>query len=165
MCLILFISKLNDIKNMQNINHDNHALYWIWLCWILSNRDALKSKMKADWIDWIVEVDGDGNIVWVGENVILGEADYDLGWPWGSVTVQITEGTINANLEISTVENPCYEDVDGNGVVNVSDLLALIGNWGLCPDCTGEIPGDVNFDDVVNVTDLLLIVGAWGPCP
>ena len=114
--------------------------------------------------DWIVEVDGDGNIVWVGENVILGEADYDLGWPWGSVTVQITEGTIIANLEISIVENPCYEDVDGNGVVNVSDLLALIGNWGTCPDCTGEIPGDVNFDDVVNVTDLLLIVGAWGPC-
>ena len=103
--------------------------------------------------------------MWVGENVILGEAEYDLGWPWGSVTVQITEGTINANLEISTVENPCYEDVDGNGVVNVSDLLQLIGNWGTCPDCTEEIPGDVNYDDVVNVTDLLLIVGAWGPCP
>jgi len=114
--------------------------------------------------DWIVEVDASGHIVWIGENLYLGEAEYDLGWPWGTVTVQITEGTINANLEISTVENPCYEDVDGNGEVNVSDLLTLISNWGLCPGCNEEIPGDVNYDSAVNVTDLLLIVAAWGPC-
>jgi hypothetical protein len=113
---------------------------------------------------WIVEVNEKGTVTWRGENFYLGEADYDLGWPWGTVTVQITEGTINANLVIEQVTNPCYEDVDGNGAVDVSDLLTLIGNWGNCPDCTEEILGDVNYDDVVDVTDLLRIVGAWGPC-
>ena len=114
--------------------------------------------------DWIVEIDAAGNITWRGENVFLGEADYDLGWPFGVVTVQIEEGTINANLEIYEVVNPCYEDVDANGTVDVSDLLAVIDNWGTCPDCTEEIPGDVNFDTLVDVEDLLAIVGAWGPC-
>jgi hypothetical protein len=115
--------------------------------------------------DWIVEIDTTGSVSWRGENVFLGEADYNLGWPWGTVTVQITQGTINANLEINKVFNPCYEDVDGSGAVDVTDLLTLIGNWGNCPDCTQEIPGDVNYDDVVDVTDLLAIVGAWGLCP
>jgi hypothetical protein len=114
--------------------------------------------------DWIVEVDAKGVVRWRGENVYLGEADYDLGWPWGSVTVQIVEGTIHANLEIVEVFNPCYEDIDQNGVVDVSDLLTLIGNWGPCADCTQEVPGDVNYDDVVDVTDLLAVVAAWGPC-
>jgi hypothetical protein len=115
--------------------------------------------------DWIVEVNQKGGVSWRGENLYLGEADYDLGWPWGTVTVQITEGTINANVAIQQVINPCYEDVDGNSIVNVSDLLSLIGNWGVCPDCVEEIPGDVNFDGIVDVTDLLAVVGAWGPCP
>jgi len=115
--------------------------------------------------DWIVDIDAGGNISWFGNHLYLGEAIYDLGWPFGEVTVQITEGTINSNLTIYTVENPCYEDVDGNGIVNVSDLLILISNWGNCQGCTEEVPGDVNFDDAVNVNDLLLIVSAWGPCP
>ena len=115
--------------------------------------------------DWIVEVDAKGNVSWRGENVYLGEAEYDLGWPWGSVTVQVVEATLTANLDIQQVANPCYEDVDGSGTVDVSDLLTLIGNWGNCPDCTEEIPGDANYDDIVDVTDLLMIVGAWGPCP
>ena len=115
--------------------------------------------------DWIVEVDAKGNVSWRGENLYLGEAEYDLGWPWGSVTVQVVEATLTANLDIQQVANPCYEDVDGSGTVDVSDLLTLIGNWGECADCTDEIPGDVNYDDIVDVTDLLMIVGAWGPCP
>jgi hypothetical protein len=115
--------------------------------------------------DWTVQIDTAGNIIWRANNVILGEAEYDLGWPFGNVIVQIEEGSINANLEIYQVENPCYEDVNENGTVDVSDLLAVIDNWGTCDECIGEIPGDVNYDTVVNVTDLLMIVGSWGPCP
>ena len=115
--------------------------------------------------DWIVEIDSDGMVSWRGENAYLGQAEYDLGWPWGTVTVQVEEGTINANLEIYKVENPCYEDIDGSGTVDVSDLLILIGNWGTCGECVDEIPGDVTYDDIVDVTDLLMVVGAWGSCP
>lgn len=115
--------------------------------------------------EWLVEIDGNGVPAYHMENLYLGEADYNLGWPWGTVTVQIESGSVTANLKLDIVENPCYEDVDANGIVDVADLLTVIDNWGDCPDCTEEIPGDVNYDWVVDVTDLLHIVGAWGPCP
>ena len=50
------------------------------------------------------------------------------------------------------------EDTNGDGNVNVSDILAAIGNWG------GSGDGDVDGSGVVDVSDLLAIVGAWGPC-
>jgi hypothetical protein len=55
----------------------------------------------------------------------------------------------------------CPEDIDGNDVVNVFDLLQLLGAWGPCPGC----PEDLDGNDVVNVFDLLQLLGAWGPCP
>jgi len=114
---------------------------------------------------WIVDVNQKGVVTWRGVDLYLGEAEYDLGWPWGSVTVQITSGTIYANLDIQEIFNPCYEDVDGSGTIDVNDLLIVIGNWGICADENCAVPGDVNYDDSVNVTDLLMLVGAWGPCP
>jgi hypothetical protein len=53
----------------------------------------------------------------------------------------------------------CPADIDGNSVVNVSDLLAVINAWGQ----TGG-PADVNGDGIVNVSDLLAVIAAWGPC-
>ncbi len=58
----------------------------------------------------------------------------------------------------------CEADLTGDGTVDVSDLLTVIGNWGACvspPNC----PGDVNGDETVNVSDLLAVIGAWGACP
>ena len=48
-------------------------------------------------------------------------------------------------------------DVNGDGVVNVSDLLMIISAWGSCTDC----PEDLNGDGEVNVSDLLLILSFW----
>jgi len=56
--------------------------------------------------------------------------------------------------------NNCPSDVNGDGVVGVSDLLSLIDDWGPCADCAS----DVNDDGVVDVTDILEVVGGWGPC-
>jgi hypothetical protein len=53
---------------------------------------------------------------------------------------------------------PC--DVNGDDVVNVDDLFALLGAWGPCPGCAE----DVNDDGVVNVDDLFMLLGDWGPC-
>lgn len=61
-----------------------------------------------------------------------------------------------------TVTLPCIADITDDGLVNVTDLLAVIGAWGACsPPC----PPDINTDGQVNVTDLLAVIGAWGPCP
>ena len=56
----------------------------------------------------------------------------------------------------------CSGDSDGSGVVDVSDLLNVIGDWGACGD--GDCLGDINDDDDVNVSDLLLVIANWGSC-
>ena len=48
-------------------------------------------------------------------------------------------------------------DVDGNGTVNTTDLLAVIGTWGDCDDCLEDLDGD----GVVGVNDLLMVIGEW----
>ena len=54
----------------------------------------------------------------------------------------------------------CTGDIDGDGDVSVSDLLAVLAEWGSCPGCDGDLDGD----DIVSVSDLLILIGNWGPC-
>ncbi len=55
---------------------------------------------------------------------------------------------------------PCPWDVSSNGVVDGSDLIIVLGWWGLDPGG----PPDFNGDGVVNAVDLLELLGNWGPC-
>ncbi len=56
--------------------------------------------------------------------------------------------------------DPCPPDINGDGVVNVEDLLLVIASW----SSVGG-PADINCDGIVNVGDLLAVIAAWGPCP
>ncbi len=61
---------------------------------------------------------------------------------------------------------PCPSDVNHDGSVGVTDLLAVIGTWGPCPGkCPPYCAADINHDCSVGVVDLLAVIGAWGPCP
>ncbi|MHC4218974.1 MAG: hypothetical protein ACYSU7_11025 [Planctomycetota bacterium] len=56
---------------------------------------------------------------------------------------------------------PCQADIDGDGIVDVSDFLVLLGQWGPCPPvCIA----DIDNDGTVGVLDFLLLLGNWGPC-
>ncbi len=49
-------------------------------------------------------------------------------------------------------------DVNGDGVVDVLDLLEVLGAWGDCVGC----PADLDGNGVVDVLDLLIVLGNWG---
>ncbi|MCH2153389.1 MAG: aryl-sulfate sulfotransferase [Phycisphaerales bacterium] len=52
----------------------------------------------------------------------------------------------------------CQGDANGNGQVDVSDILLVLDQW------QGSGSADVNGDGVVNVNDVLVILSAWGDC-
>jgi hypothetical protein len=52
----------------------------------------------------------------------------------------------------------CPADLDGDGMVGTTDLLAMLAAWGT-PDA------DMNFDGTTDMQDLLILLGAWGSCP
>jgi hypothetical protein len=57
----------------------------------------------------------------------------------------------------------CPGDVNGDGFVDVMDLLEVVLNWGPC----GQEPcqSDITADGTVDVQDLLGVILDWGVCP
>ena len=49
-------------------------------------------------------------------------------------------------------------DVNGDNVVNILDLLAVVAAWGPCSGC----PADLDNNGTVNILDLLFVVSHWG---
>ena len=56
-------------------------------------------------------------------------------------------------------ECPATADVNGDGVVNVNDLLIVLGDWGPCIGCQSDLDGD----GIVAVNDVLALLAAWTP--
>jgi hypothetical protein len=67
------------------------------------------------------------------------------------------DGTV-ADLGAFFFEQDVLEgDINGDGDVDVVDLLALLNAWGDCGDC----PEDLDGNGVVDVVDLLALLNAW----
>ena len=67
-----------------------------------------------------------------------------------------SSGTVQSSTPV-----PCPADCsNGDGSVNVTDLLALLAQWGQVGAAC-----DIGGDNTVNVTDLLALLAAWGACP
>ena len=52
---------------------------------------------------------------------------------------------------------PCPADLTNDLVVNVNDLLVLLGAW-------GTSAADITGDGTTNVNDLLTLIAGWGTC-
>jgi serine protease AprX len=83
-----------------------------------------------------------------------------LGFPIEAMPAPAQQLLIGTVLEwMGGGSEPCAADCDNDGVVGVSDLLAIIDAWGTNAGC------DLNGDGNIDVVDLLEVVGSWGECP
>ena len=90
-----------------------------------------------------------------------------LAWGFDSIDDVYNEyrGYHIDNVHITAIRIDCNDsqecptDINGDSVTNVTDLLAVMDEWG-----QNNSPADVNQDGIVNVTDVLLIVSEWGVC-
>ena len=57
-------------------------------------------------------------------------------------------------------EPECPSDVNGDGVTNVSDVLAIVAAWG-----SNDADADIDDDGTVGVSYLLIVIEGWGDCP
>ena len=78
-----------------------------------------------------------------------------VGGTFKTIGGQPANGVAKLRLPIKMHDMTC------DGVIDVSDLLAVISAWGPCPD-EGACPADADRDGQVQVSDLLLIIGGWG---
>jgi hypothetical protein len=83
-------------------------------------------------------------------NLIVGDVNGNLA------SITLNDGSV-------TVGPICLGDVNGDGHVNVLDMILVGQHWGET-GTPGWIPEDVNKDGVIDVLDLIVIGQNWGPC-
>jgi len=74
----------------------------------------------------------------------------------------------NAGIDYFDVSNAPFSivpgpgDLDGDGVVGITDFLALLALWGPCSDpCPPSCPADLDDDCSVGINDFLILLANW----
>ncbi|MDG1261076.1 MAG: M12 family metallo-peptidase [Flavobacteriales bacterium] len=120
-------------------------------------------------------VDGDNDGFGTGSAVMLcapqtGFADNDLDcddtldtvFPNAPGTGEGIDNNCNMVIDPSEEIPACAGDFNLDGMVNIADLLLLLGEYGCLENCAA----DMNGDGVVNTSDSLLFFGVFGnTCP
>jgi hypothetical protein len=98
----------------------------------------------------------------------------DPGWPPPPAIDDCNRNGLSDACEIASgfvpdvngdgVPDPCAPPCEGdcaappNGVVGITDLLALLAQWGTAASC------DLDGSGTVAIADLLQLLSNWGPC-
>jgi hypothetical protein len=67
------------------------------------------------------------------------------------------DGQVTGDEQIPVAE--CPADLNNNGIVEIQDVLLLLGEFGCLADCS---IGDLNEDGAVTAADILLLLSAFG---
>ena len=115
-----------------------------------------------------IPAQGDGMVIFDGFHEINPAVDY-VGFGVSDFTDGLemprgdNDGTHRWGPNFQFAElTLCPWDLNGDGVVGVADLLALVQNFGPCDE---DCPADFNGDGIVDASDLLTLIANFGECP
>jgi hypothetical protein len=87
---------------------------------------------------------------------------YDQAGTYNSVHFQVSDGSLTDYEDITiTVSNFFNKDVNGDGVIDVLDIIGIAQRWNQ-EGTGGWIEEDVNEDGIVNVLDVIFIGQNFG---
>ena len=119
-----------------------------------------------------------GQVLWSSDNLDAGQT-YQSQWLAAN---RFALSSSNAGLRVRWEGRPGHEivgygyvmtaramgacpgDLNGDSVVDGTDLGVLFGTWGPCP-INAACPGDLTGDGMVGPEDLSALLGGWGACP
>ena len=106
-----------------------------------------------------LETAWDENVALVDSGDVSGDGQSELVTIGGGAALRSRGGVPALTLRKITVS--CPGDFDGNGSVDVDDLLVLLGEFS---SCTENCLSDMDSDGDVDIDDMLSLIGVWGPC-
>jgi len=155
---------------------ETYVSYWRWFSNIVGdgpNQDIFR-----------VQVSDDGGTSWtVLEDVGPGGVEVEGGWyqkefriadfvtPNDQFRIQFIasdtdpQSVVEAGVDgfqLLVIQCAVFADLDGDGLVGITDFLQLLEEWGPCPgpcppSCAADLDGDCN----VGITDFLLLLENW----
>ena len=162
---------INRINLSPNRNIDDHSSYALITLESATAQPNVTMKAGSDdaikiWLNGEVVHNKPVNR---GANDFLDTFKVDLEKGDNLLLVKVSErgGNWSMFVGIDADVNAVYKspqdpvpsvDVNGDGIVNIQDLVLVSSNFGK----TGQNPADVNGDGVVNISDLVLVAGAFG---
>jgi hypothetical protein len=129
---VLFLNTDGTVKSHQKISDTEGGF-----AGILDNSDFFGASVAS-----VGDLDGDG----LTDLAVGACLDDDGGGNRGALWVLFLDG-----------DSGCPADLDGSGVIDVGDLVAVILAW-------GTAQGDVTGDGMTDVEDLVAVILYWGPC-
>lgn len=135
------------------------------MCWVIS---AMKSRASME--PEIRLYDPNGAYVDSASGVAFAEINNLVLPVSGTYTLLAMDsgGTDTGGYCISLIclSPPCDApppipgDINGDGVVGITDFLQLLTLWGPCGNCN-SCPADLDGDCTVGINDMLLLLANW----
>jgi hypothetical protein len=133
-------------------------------CWDLADWPQITEMTEIEFAPPTPQCRGlwfDGEYFWTAER-----RDGQLGWIYrferdGTIIDQWLAPAFDGYAAALVRAEPTG-DMNGDGTVNVQDLLLLLDAWGPCPEPPADCPADLDGDGEVDVQDLLLVLANWG---
>lgn len=145
----VFLDAATEVTDLQ-VDSQGHLF--------VANAGELQEYMPVDG-QWQFRADGPLSGMQVGQKVRISRSrtNYD--------PIHHVDGWHNVPPEddFGVPVPDCVGDVNGDDVVDFSDLVELLSTFGPCP-ANADCSADLDEDDEVGFSDLLIVLANWGNC-